>query len=429
MEQKAEAGMTVNSFKQALLATAIAGLAGSFAAVPAVAADEAQAKAEQDPAKESFKAQGIRVGTLKLFPRVQVEEVHNDNIFKEQNGAKGDWITKVTPNLSLRSDWNRHSLRLDAKTEVGRYSDKSDNDYEDYDLRARGRMDGSKALTISGDIRTRHQHEDRGDDDVATTAKNPVEYDRRDGELNVKYKPNRFGVTVKGRINDYDYDDNVNINGTTTNNDDRDRQDLIGELRLGYEVQAGYEAYVRGIYNERDYDAQVDDAGVNRDSDGYNVQAGLAVDLTRLVRADVAVGYMSQDYTATTLKDPSGFSADANIRWSLTELTALRFTASRTVNETTTANVSSTVGTNFGLGLDHEFLRNLTASADVKYANSEQQGGTRDDDTLTFSVKMDYSLNRNVFLGAKYKWEERDSNQNANDYKQQQVMLRVGAQY
>lgn len=378
---------------------------------------------------DDYTPRGARLGGFLLYPKLVLEESYDDNIYTANTNETDDFITKVTPSLNLRSDWNRHSLRFDAKADIVRYLDQDPDDYEDYDLRARGRADASKAMKISADARYRLLHEERGSDDVASDASAPVEYSRANGELKAEYKPNRFGLTIGTTLNEYDYDDNQTIGGGTTNNDDRDRTQWTALLRAGYEIQDGYEAYLNAAYNDRNYDDAVDDNGFNRDSDGYKIQAGLAVDLTRLIRADVGLGWMEQDYTDVQLKDASGWSADGRVRWNVTQLTALRATLSRAINETTSTDVSSTLVTTVGVGVDHEFLRNLIAKADISNANSDYQGTTRKDDKLTLSAGVDYKVNRNFFGGLKYTYEDRDSNINTNNYSNNIVKLTVGAQF
>ncbi len=416
--------------KGGLLSTVAAGAIAAAVVTPVQAQEQVNPdEGVAQRSAEGYNPIGMPVGSFRFFPKVEVVEDYNDNIYKSDNDESDDFITKVKPTLNLRSDWNRHSLQFDAGAEVGRYASSDDDDYEDYNLGVRGRFDASQALKFNASGKYSAGHEDRGGDDVATDAAAPVEFDQMDGELGVTYKPNRFSVGARATAKDYDYDDNRTLLGGTTNNDDRDRFETLGEIRLGYEIQNGYEAYLKSSYNDRDYDDRVDDGGVNRDSDGYKVQAGIAIDLDRLIRADLAAGWMEQDYADNSLRDADGYSLDARVRWNLTELTTIRGTASRTINETTTSGASATVGSNLGVGVDHEFLRNLVAKADLKYGLSEYEGLTREDDKYTASVGVDYKLNRNFYAGAKYQFEERDSNINTNDYDQNIFTITLGAQF
>lgn len=416
--------------KGGLLATVAAGalvaaLTSSVSAQEAVNPDQGVAQRTA----EGYEPVGATVGSFRLLPKVEVVEEFNDNIFKEENDETDDMITKVQPTLNLRSDWNNHALNLGAGADFGFYADSNDDDYEDYNAKVDGRIDASQALTFNGLGSFEHLHEDRGGDDVDADAADPVEYDRLKAEFGGRFKPNRISLGATGRVTDLDYDDNAELDGGTTNNDDRDRQVLEGELRAGYEIQTGYEAFVKGVLNDRDYDSDVDDNGFNRDSDGYNIQTGIAIDLDRLIRADLGVGWMEQDYTDPSLRDADGYSADATVRWNLTELTTVRGTFARAINETTTDDASAIIATSYGLGVDHEFLRNLVATADANYQNSDYEGISREDDLMSFRLGLDYKLNRNFFAGVSYKFEDRDSNVTDQSYDNNIFAIKIGAQF
>ncbi|WP_417796299.1 outer membrane beta-barrel protein [Terasakiella pusilla] len=418
------------SLKQNLLSVTCLGFALIVGNGEAFAQEQPANEAKvNDKKAQEYNPKGVNLGAFTLFPKVVVEEKYNSNIYKEQSGKESDWITDIEPSLSLRSGWSRHMLRLDAKSNIGRYADNNDDNYEDYELRARGRLDASNALSFSGDLQYANGHEERGGDDVGANAAAPVETNTVFTELGMKFKPNRWGLELKGEYDLYDVDDNRTLNGAISNNDDRDRKDAKATVRVGYEFQKGYEAYVKAVLNDRDYDDRVDDNNFNRDSDGYNAQAGLAVDLSKLLRADFGLGYMEQDYADGALQDVSGWSGDVRLSYFVTPLSAIRATVVRSIDETTDSGSSAAVGTRYGIGVDHDLLRNLRLSGDVAFAQSDYEGSQREDDKLTISAQVDYKLNRNFFAGAMVEYEERDSNQNINDYDRNIYMIKLGAQF
>src|SRR3546814_5981286 len=105
-------------------------------------------------------------------------------------------------------------------------------------------------------------------------------------------------------------------------------------LRGGYEIMPSYEAFLRVTYNQRDYDSNVDDAGFNRDSDGYEAVAGVALDLSGVTFGDVYAGYMSQDYDDPALQDVDGPVVGAGVTWNPTALTSARLDVSRSEEHT-----------------------------------------------------------------------------------------------
>jgi len=220
------------------------------------------------------------------------------------------------------------------------------------------------------------------------------------------------------KFDDYDYDDTAKEGGSTTNNDDRDRSEKLYSVRVGYEIQKGYEAFIRGKWVDVDYDAATDDNSENRDSDGHTIEAGIKVELAKLVDADIGIGKIDREFDESTFSDISETVANAKISWSATPLTKIRLKASRDLNETTTSSASANMATSYGIGLDHEFLRNLTAKVDYTTSTTDYEDSTnnRSDDKDKFELGVDYEMNRTFTLGLKYTYEERDSNINTNDY-------------
>jgi len=416
------------------LAGPLVGLA--LVATPFAAASAAEEDGKQRPTKrgdlvESYDADGVPFNGFKIFPKLVIEEAFNSNIFKDSADEVDDFVTEISPSVNVNSDWTRHMLSFYAGGDFGIYADSSDDDYVDYNVGAEGRFDASRALTLQGGVRHEMLHEERGGDDVGVDAAEPVEYDKTSFAGDVKYQPNRASFTVGGSVDLYDYEDNPVLGSVDANNDDRDRTKLEGFVRFGYEVQEGYEAFIVGSVNDIDYDDNVDDAGQNRDSDGYEIQAGVAVDLSRLIRANASVGYLDQTFSDPTLSDANGVAADLDLIWAVTPLINVRATAGRSVEETTTANVSSTLVSRIGFGADYQFRRNIELVADFTASNTEYQGDpdNRDDDKIGIIGSVNWKINKYLFSRASYQFETRDSNISTEDYDLHVAMVNLGLQF
>jgi hypothetical protein len=69
--------------------------------------------------------------------------------------------------------------------------------------------------------------------------------------------------------------------GSIINVDERNRTIWTGGLKIGYEFLPRYTAFVKGAFNQREYDRLT--GGIDRDSEGYLVELGTALDLTGLL--------------------------------------------------------------------------------------------------------------------------------------------------
>ena len=350
--------LTINLAKRAqiLVAAGVAVSAG-FAADVAVAQDPQRGVPVAERPRPDYDAVGIRAGSFLFLPELSISETYNDNIFARQSNTDHDFITKVLPKVTLNSDWNNHALNFSAGADIGRNLRSTNEDYEDYNFAADGRVDIRRDTSATANVKYEQLHEDRGSpDDVGGIT--PTEYTKLSSGIGFRNKWNRVSMTVGLDAEMQDYDD-VATTGNPINNDDRDRDQYTLSTRLGYEIVPEYEGFVKASYNTIDYDAGVDDNGFNRDSDGYEITAGTRLDLSGVLSGDVFAGYRSQDYDDARLETISGPVVGAALTWNVTALTTVKGSVSRTVLETTQSGASGFFNTRVGASVDHELRRNL----------------------------------------------------------------------
>lgn len=202
-----------------------------------------------------------------------------------------------------------------------------------------------------------------------------------------------------------------------------------GRLRLGYDIQPDYTAFIQGSFNERDYDNVPDDNDLNRNSDGYRVDVGMEFRVTGTVDGEVFVGYFDQDYEDQALADVSDFDVGGNLVWSVTPLTTIKGLLARDVNETVVASASSFVSTAVAVDVDHELRRNFLIGGTVVFANNDYEGISRDDDIIRLGLRARYLITRNFYAGANAGYTDRDSSVASFSYDQFRVGLTLGAQF
>jgi hypothetical protein len=370
---------------------------------------------------------GVRVGSFLLFPSITAEEEFNSNIFATSTDEESDLISHVKPGLIVDSDWNRHRVTFRADADLGFYTDNDSEDFQDYRAGAAGRLDISEGAYLTASADYMHLHEDRGSpDDVR--GEEPTEFDDIAVRGAYYQEFGRFRARVLGSFDDLDFSD-VPSAGGDINNDDRDRYEGEGVVRIGFEVVPMTEVYVQGSYNVRDYQASVDDAGFDRDSHGFAGDIGAEVDFGGIVFGDFFVGYREQDYEDPAFDTISGVDAGATITWNVTPLTTVVGTVRRTVEETITAGSSGFFGTEFTVSVDHELLRNLILTGEAGYINRDYDGISREDDVLQASLAATYMMNRNIYLKGRYKFTDRTSTDDTVEYDQHVGLVSLTLQY
>ncbi len=199
-----------------------------------------------------------------------------------------------------------------------------------------------------------------------------------------------------------------------------------------------YEAFVRAAYSEVNYYDELDSAGKDRDNQGYEVVAGVAVDFGGILFGDFFAGYMRREYDTDTgvgnLPKVLGPTVGADITWNVTPLTTFIGTIKREIRESTTGDgmgsfASGRFVTTAGVSAQHELLRNLLLGANVSYSDDDYKGIDRNDNVLQFGLNANYMMHRNLYLRAGYKYRAKDSDVAGADYVENVVFVRLQVQY
>lgn len=369
---------------------------------------------------------GYPVGSFRAYPRLVVSEIYDDNIFATRDNTEDDWITVLSPSITLRSAWDEHAAQFRAGADVARYSDNSSEDYEDYWAAADGRYDFTEDTNVFGGGSYAYYHESReSPDDVF--GREPTTYEDTQGYAGMFHRFGRASVRVGGTYEQLDY---RNVTGETglIINDDRDRQVYTGGIRAGYRTSERGELFAQAAVDNRRYDADVDVNGFNRDSDGYRLIGGYSFNQPSRYRGELYAGHLEQNYDDAQLKDVSDLAFGGNLTWYPAPGTAVNGFVDRVVGETTLDGASSYLYTSAGGRVSHAVRPDLLASAGVTFGEYDYQGIDRTDDVINASASLRYLLSRSFFLEAEYRLRHLDSTDVAEDYDRNQVFLRVGAE-
>ncbi|MFZ5790034.1 MAG: outer membrane beta-barrel protein [Pseudomonadota bacterium] len=371
---------------------------------------------------------GIHVGSFFTYPSVTITEFYNDNVFATSSNKKGDFITEISPDLQVKSDWNNHALNFDVGAASGFYADNTDEDYTDYHALADGRLDITRDHQLTAGLGYRHEHLDRTSPDNIQSAKEPVTYDLYTAALGNRNQFGRFTVEINGELDRYDYSDVQAVGGGTIDYDQLDRIATTGSAKVSYEIVPDYHAYLRTTYNNQRYDGIVPTTGLDKDSQGYEAVAGMAIDLGGITRADVFAGYQQQFYEDSSLGTIEGPSGGASLTWNVTGITTVNASLTRTLAQTIVPGAAGYYSTDAKLSVDHELLRNLLLNVFGEYDNRDYQGINRTDEVWSAGAGAQYLMNRYVWLTGNYRFDQRNSDAGGQDYNRNVFLVGIKLQ-
>lgn len=412
-------------------------------------------------ARPDYDALGLRAGSFIIKPKVDVSAAYTDNVFalspevSAEFGEQSDTYFVFRPSVGIESDWNRHSLSGGLYSETWQHVDFDGENVSNAGLFADGRIDVNynTAITLGGSYDW--LHETRFMNNSVLVPVEPVEYDRSRAYIGLQQEFGR--IRYRGRLDfaDYDYDDVQVVDPAnsgvflTTDQDFRDRQDTSVLLEAGFATTRDSSVFLRGVFRQRDFDnlsnTVLAGSPLDRDSDGYTISAGVDFDVTNLIRGNIAIGYMEEDFKDDRLRKIDGLALDAGLEWFPSERTTVGLTASRDVRPssvfTTDANGNPLVNdagfiaNEVVLSVDHELARNIILSGSVGYGLDDYKEFNREDERYAATLAATYLINRHFAARLEYAYTDQSTDATdalsglLKDYTANELMLTVTAQY
>lgn len=417
--------MMRSSLDKLKLGLGLAACALALSAAPVAAQDRA---ADVDPEKKAYEPLGVGLGSFRAFPTLTIFGLYDDNVFNTNTNEESSFLFKFTPALAIQSDWNRHELKLTAAADIYDYTDASSENRTDFRTRLDGRIDVSRPFRVLLNAGYEIRHEDRGSPDAVGGAAEPTQYDIIPLGIKFDYLATRFGVQVEVGYSDFKWSDTKLVSLPSIDNSDRDHADLTATLKLRYEFSPGYRAFISATYLDRNYDLAFDRNGQNRDTTGAYYDAGVSFELSRLLTGEVFAGYSSFDFDDPAFESASGFDYGAALVWYPTELTTVRLDARRSFEASTLVDVGGVYTGLVQLSVDHELLRNVVIGAQLSFADEQFEGSGRNDTVYGVRLNGEYKLNRNIAIGLRYQYWDRNSDIDVDSYSSNEVgvFLKLG---
>jgi hypothetical protein len=240
-----------------------------------------------------------------------------------------------------------------------------------------------------------------------------------------------FKARADGRVDNYNYVNNPFAPGTIPNTD-RNRTELRQALRVGYEFIPGYEIWTRGGLNQRLYQNVPDSTGQYRNSSGFDIVGGFALDFGGITSMEMFAGYIQQNYVSGAFKQISVPTFGLTGYWNPYRPLWIKPYVKRTVDDSSLTNAAAYLNTTGGVDINYDMRPNirLDGHADytiVDYSVASNTPGAEYDQYFTARIALLYRPTPNFYLGPSYQFVHRTSNIFNGDYDQNLIMLRLGA--
>jgi hypothetical protein len=366
----------------------------------------------------SFASSQIMAQEAGFYAVVDSRLSYEDNILREADAnADSDTSLVVAPELTIAGILGKQRFSAKYKGEYAKYSDFSDVDYTDHDIRLRADFDHSNRLTSRFDAQYQDKHEDFGDLNTVFVNLNEFNHFTDNGlagEL-VYGRQDSFGQLVfRLARNNRDYDNN--------NQEFRSYERDLASLAFYYRVAPRTRIIAEMVYQDYGYNPEV--GFLDLDSKYKVYQAGVEWAFTNQLEGTVKVGYQDRNYRLDTLRDINGLAYEASIDYTPNTYTKINVAARRESIDSSLESAGGFLRTSYGAGVEHSLTELTKLEAQLTYAKDELVfSSNRQDKRIDGKLSITYSMLTWVELGVNYSYEERDSTFDAADYKANSVNL------
>lgn len=364
-----------------------------------------------------YDPQGYRAGDVDIYPSVTAGAKYNDNIYATENNEEGDIIYTARPEVSVRSDFNRHAVNGNAYFERSYYHDNQDENASDYGASVDGRIDAGARTNVPVRVSFDRRHEERGSPDERAGSE-PTIYRQFDASVGTVHQGQSIEAKTEAKVSRLVFDDTDAANGGVIDNSDRDRTQYSLYGSVGANSDAHIAPYVYTQISHLDYDEEVDTAGFNRDANEFEVGVGTIYNMSDVSSASVSIGGLHRSFDDSDLDDITGFTYGANVKWEPSPLMAVLFEGDRTIEETTALGASGALTSSGRITIDYELFPNLILQPHIGLTHRKYEGDN-DGAVLTTDAGLDatYKMNRNFWINAGYQYVNQDETEESPDLK------------
>lgn len=352
---------------------------------------------------EEYEPVGGRIGSFLLYPSAEARIEYDDNILALPQGGADDVELTVRGAARLESQWQRHRIEASAYIQQSIHGRFSTEDVTEGGARLNGRLDidrdTSARLVASFDSLA----ENRANITSAREAREPTRFRRADALFSLARELGTIQLIGDAQIVVLDFDDALAADGAVVEQDFRDSVYLRGSLSAAVDISPRVSALVRGQVDRLSFsgDPDIPDP-FDRDTTGYALEAGVRLELANLLFGEIRAGVLHRDVDDPSAEGLTGVSFGANLTWTLTPLTTLRFFADRQVEEGGSQLVSGNVRSQARLVVEHELLRNLVLEGQAGFARIDTVGQVDESaDEYNLMAEATWRLDRNFRVFAR----------------------------
>ncbi len=351
----------------------------------------------------AFSAQGTTIGAFDVFPGLSIGGLYTSNVFADNADRHGAFAAVIRPEITVRTSSGPYQLAAYGRGDIRRFAHYTSENTEE----GLGGIEGSVAVgalsSVTAGLSYGSLVDPRFSADSPVNAARPLQYDAFNAYAGATIEGASTRVILRGDVASLRFQDATSTDGGTLFTKDRDRTRYQGLVRLERALSPSLSLYAAGTGNRIDY--SVTDATVGtRDSTGFGVYAGSSFQATSLLRGDVRVGYIRQNFDLRGVRPLAGLGALGTLVYAPNRLWTITGHVESTIEDSGVPGSGGFLHRGGSLRADNELRRYVILSLEGGYFRDTYRGLIRRDSLPYADAGLTY-LSRghwNARLGYRY---------------------------
>jgi len=373
-----------------------------------------------------YQPKGIRAGSWMFDPMLFAGMFYDSNVFSSDTNKHSDIAAQIGAGLHASTLWERHGIDLKLNEQSTVYKDNPGLNESDVDFKGSAHIDLRHDIQLLTSLRAAYLHEGVGTLSSPAGAVEPTPYSLFSADETWRQEFGRVTASAGARVDSYNYGSVRAQDGTVISQDARDGQVYTAHGRVDYAFSERTAWFASFEGNRRDLRGQPDQP---LDSSGYRALTGFDLELTHLIKGEIAGGYMAQHFTAASIGNIEGPAYRAMLTWSPTRRIDVHFDAEQMVTEAADTSSTGVRADALQLGFDYEFRPNIVLSNAATYEKDRFFGQDRSDNVYYIDTQLKYVMNRIATFSLWHRYILRDSNSPGFSFDKHQVGINATARF
>lgn len=356
---------------------------------------------------------GYALGPLSVRSQAHAGVTYVDNVFATDTATESDVILSTQARVDVAPRGAEDLVQAFVEGEYNAYTDNDDESHGQWGVGLSANTPSAYPTQIAGRASYHELREPRWSVASPNASVEPIEYSRASGGVKLRQHLGPVTLSARHEAADLTFENGTAADGSAIIQSGGDRLLQASTVRAGWQADPRAQLFAEATYDQRDYDESRFDGTATspfeRDSEGYRVLVGTELRPTRMVRGEVALGYLEQDFDDPRLDNLETVAGRARLTAELSPVTTIAARLDRDLGDAELDQSVAFMATTGSVELAQALTPRLVLRGRVDGGLEEYEFLDREDERIAVGAGVSYALTPNVLLGLDVNHGRRES--------------------